>query len=160
MLRRYYVLFCIELQTRPVHLAGATTNPDGRRHAQQARNLSLTPALGDITFLIRGRDSKFTDGFDDVLRTEGLAVIQTPFRSPQAKAHAERFVRTAWTECLDWLLIVGPRQLDRVLRVYADHYITERPHRALGRRPPVATQLPPPIFKERRHSVARDSPRC
>jgi hypothetical protein len=41
---------------------------------------------------------------------------------------------------LDWLLIVGPRQLDRVLRVYVDHYNTERPHRALGRCPPVATQ--------------------
>jgi hypothetical protein len=29
--------------------------------------------------------------------------------SPQANAHAERFVRTARTECLDWLLILGPR---------------------------------------------------
>jgi len=51
---------------------------------------------------------------------------------------------TARTECLDWLLIVGPRQLDRVLRVYVDHYNTERPHRALGRCPPVSTQPPPP----------------
>ena len=144
LLRRYYVLFFIELQTRRVHLAGATANPDGRWVAQQARNLSLTAALGDITFPIRDRDSKFTSGFDEVFRTEGIAVIQTPFRSPQANAHAERFVRTARTECLDWLLIVGPRQLDRVLRVYVDHYNTERPHRALGRCPPVATQPPTP----------------
>ena len=71
-------------------------------------------------------------------------MIQIPFRSPQANAHSERFVRTARTECLDWLLIVGPRQLDRVLHVYVDHYDTERPHRALGRCPPVATQPPPP----------------
>ena len=144
LLRRYYVLFFIELQTRRVHLAGATTNPDGRWVAQQARNLSLTAALGDITFPIRDRDSKFTSGLDEVFRTEGIAVIQTPFRSPQANAHAERFVRTARTECLDWLLIVGPRHLDRVLRIYVDHYNTERPHRALGRCPPVATQPPPP----------------
>jgi hypothetical protein len=53
-------------------------------------------------------------------------VILTPFRSPQANAHAERFVRTARTECLDGLLILGPRQLDRVLRVYVEHYNTER----------------------------------
>ena len=62
LLRRYYVLFFIELQTRRVHLAGATTNPDGRWVAQQARNLSLTAALGDITFPIRDRDSKLTGG--------------------------------------------------------------------------------------------------
>ena len=138
------MLFFIELQTRRVHLAGVTANPDGRWVAQQARNLSLTAALGDITFLIRDRDSKFTSGLDEVFRTEGIAVIQTPFRSPQANAHAERFVRTARTECLDWLLIVGPRHLDRVLRIYVDHYNTERPHRALGRCPPVATQPPTP----------------
>jgi putative transposase len=71
-------------------------------------------------------------------------VIQTPFRSPQANAHAERFVRSARTECLEWLLIVGQRQLDRVLRVYVDHYNTERPHRALGRCPPVRTEPPTP----------------
>jgi putative transposase len=132
LLRRDYVLFFIELQTRRVHLAGATTKPDGRWVTQQARNLSLSGALDDVPFLIRDRDAKFAAGFDDVFRTEGVDVIQTPFRSPQANAHAERFVRTARTECLDWLLVLGQRQLDRVLRVYVDHYNTERPHRALG----------------------------
>jgi putative transposase len=144
LLRRHYVLSFIELQTRRVHLAGATANPDGRWVAQQARNLRLTASLSDITLLIRDGDSKFTGGFDEVSRTEGIAVIQTPFRSPQANAHAERFVRTARTECLDWLLILGRRQLDRVLRVYVDHYNTERPHRALGRCPPIATAPPTP----------------
>jgi putative transposase len=39
-------------------------------------------------------------------------------------------------KCLDWLLILGPRQLDGVLRVFVEHYNHERPHRALGRCPP------------------------
>jgi putative transposase len=144
LLRRYYVLFFIELQTRRVHLAGTTTNPDGQWVTQQARNLGLSGALEDVKFLIRDRDAKFVTGFDEVFRTEGVNVVRTPFRSPQANAHAERFVRTARTECLDWLLILGQRQLDRVLRVYVDHYNTERPHRALGRQPPIAIQPPPP----------------
>ena len=97
-----------------------------------------------MKFLIRDRDAKFVTGFDEVLRTEGVNVVRTPFRSPQANAHAERFVRSARTECLDWLLILGQRPLDRVLRVYVDHYNTERPHRALGRQPPIAIQPPPP----------------
>jgi putative transposase len=144
LLRRYYVLFFIELQTRRVHLAGTTTNPDGRWVTQQARNLSISGALDDARFLIRDRDTKFVSGFDEVFRTDGVNVVQTPFRAPQANAHAERFVRTARTECLDRLLILGPRHLDRVLRVYVDHYNTERPHRALGRHPPLATQPPTP----------------
>src|SRR6266540_3570921 len=144
LLRRYYVLFFIELQTRRVHLAGVTANPDGRWVTQQARNLSLSGALDDARFLIRDRDRKFVAGFDEVFRTDGVKVIQTPFRAPQANAHAERFVRTARTECLDWLLILGQRQLDRALRAYVDHYNTERPHRALGRQPPIAIRPPTP----------------
>jgi putative transposase len=144
LLRRYYVLFFIELQTRRVHLAGTTTNPDGRWVTQQARNLSISGALDDARFLIRDRDTKFVSGFDEVFRTDGVNVVQTPFRASQANAHAERFVRTARTECLDRLLILGPRHPDRVLRVYVDHYNTERPHRALGRHPPLATQPPTP----------------
>ena len=69
LLRRYYVLFFIELQTRRVHLAGVTANPDGRWVTQQARNLSLDGALDDASFLIRDRDTKFVAGFDEVFRT-------------------------------------------------------------------------------------------
>jgi hypothetical protein len=39
--KRFYVLFFIELATRRVHLAGITTNPDGRWVTQQARNLLM-----------------------------------------------------------------------------------------------------------------------
>jgi len=57
-------------------------------------------------------------------------------RAPKANAIAERFVRTVRSECLDWLLIVNRRQLERVLRVYVDHYNTHRPHRSLDLAPP------------------------
>ncbi len=40
LLKTYYVLFFIELETRRVHLAGATTNPDSAWVTQQARNVS------------------------------------------------------------------------------------------------------------------------
>jgi putative transposase len=80
---------------------------------------------------------------DDLFRTEGITVIRTPFRGPNANAHAERFVRTLRPECLDSLLIVGRRQLERVLREYVEHYNRERPHRALDLRVPQPSQVIP-----------------
>ena len=62
--------------------------------------------------------------------------MKTPVRAPKANAIAERFVRTVRAECLDWLLILNCRHLERALRVYVDHYNRERPHRALELRPP------------------------
>jgi len=99
-----------------------------------------------VRFLIHDRDSKFVASFDEVFRSEGARVILTPCRAPQANAYAERFVRTARAECLDWLLILGSRQLERVLSVFVEHYNRERPHRALGRCPPAPPQptFPPP----------------
>jgi putative transposase len=117
-LRRFYVLFFIELGSRRVHLAGCTTNPTGDWVTQQARNLSFTGVFERIRFLIHDRDSKFTAPFDEVFRSEGIKVIHTPIRAPQANAYAERFVLTVRAECLDWLLILGHRHLERVLRVY------------------------------------------
>jgi putative transposase len=103
---------------------------------QQARNLSFTGLFERMRFLIHDRDSKFSGAFDEVFRSEGIRVIHTPIRAPQANAYAERFVRTIRAECLDWLLILGRRHLERVLRAYTAHYNRERPHRALALHPP------------------------
>ena len=89
---------------------------------QQARNLSFTGIFEQMRFLIHDRDSRFCRAFDEVFRSEGIQLIHTPIRAPQANAHAERFVRTIRAECLDWLLILGRRHLEGVLRAYAAHY--------------------------------------
>jgi transposase len=69
-LRRLYVLFFIELDTRRVHLAGVTAKPNGGWVAQQARNLLLVLEEQGrrLCFVLRDRDAKFTRGFDDVFR--------------------------------------------------------------------------------------------
>jgi transposase InsO family protein len=105
-LRRLDVLFFIEVGSRQVHLAGCTTNPTAAWVVQQARNLSFTGLLEQMRFLIHDRDSKLTASFDEVFRSEGIRVVHTPVRAPQANACAERFVRTIRTECRDWLLIL------------------------------------------------------
>jgi putative transposase len=135
-LRRFYVLFFIEIESRRVHLAGCTANPTGAWVTQQARNLSFTEVFERMRFLILDRDTKFTASFEEIFRSEGIRIIHTPIRAPQANAYAERFVRSVRAECLDWLLILGRRHLERVLRAYTAHYNRERPHRGLALQPP------------------------
>jgi putative transposase len=46
-------------------------------------------------------------------------------------------------DCLDWLLITGPRHLERVLTEYVHHYNHERPHRGLSLATPVQPDRAP-----------------
>jgi transposase InsO family protein len=131
-LKTLYVLFFIEVSTRRVHLAGVTSHPNSAWVTQQARNLAIEDQLREVSFLIRDRDTKYSGPFDEVFRSEGVRVIRTPIRAPMANAFAERFVRTVRRECLDNILVLGERHLERILRGYTGHYNKERPHRGLS----------------------------
>jgi transposase len=157
-LRRFCVLFFIELGRRRVHLAGVTANPNGAWVAQQARNLIMTLAEQEQRprFLIRDRDRKFTAAFDEVFRSEAITVIRAPVAAPRAKAQAERWVGSARRECLDRILIISCKHLERVLREYVAHYNTHRPHRSLEQRPPVLKPLGVPTHDHERRVRRRD----
>jgi len=156
-LRRLYVLFFIELDSRRVHLGGVTANPDGGWVTQQARNLLLVldERGRQVRFLLRDHDAKFTRSFNDLFRSQDADILVTPVRAPQANAYAERWVRTVRTECLDWLLIVGRSHLEQILRVYVQHYNRHRPHRALGLRPPDPLARPAVRAEDNRSAVRR-----
>ena len=145
LLRRYYVLFVIEVETRVVHLLGVTTNPSGPWVTQVARNVcsDLEEKGQRFRFLIRYRDSKFMSGFDAIFASIGVEAIKTPVRSPRANAFAERLVRTVRTECLDHLLICSRRHLEATVNEYLRHYNRARPHRSLALAQPIPRPAPP-----------------
>jgi len=153
-LRTLYVLFWIEHGSRRVHVAGVTANPDCAWVSQQARNLAIGDHLENVRFLIHDRDAKFCGPFDQIVRSEGVRVIETPLQAPKVNAVAERWVRTVRNDCLDHLLIVSRRHLEQVLRAYLAHYNAERPHRSLALaapagQPPLARGSPPPAVLRR-----------
>ena len=138
LLRRLYVLVFICIGSRRIEYMACTSNPGGDWMLQQARNLLMN--LDDRgqrpRLLIHDRDSKFSLTFDALFRNDGIRVIRTPVRAPNANAHIERWVGSVRRECLDRILIFNRRQLEKILRVYVRHYNEQRPHRALALQAP------------------------
>jgi putative transposase len=155
LLRRYYVLFFIDVTTREVFYAGVTANPTGLWTTQAARNLFLRHAdqLTGARALVRDRGSQFVDSFDEIFRTEGLKILKTPVRTPVANSFAERWIGTLRRELLDRTITWNQRQLERLVTDYIEHYNTHRPHRSLGQRPPR------PVVPDEPTSIAPPPPR-
>jgi putative transposase len=156
LLRRYYILFVIELDRRVVHVLGVTANPNGPWVTQVARNFcaELEHTGRRLRFLIRDRDTKFTTNFDNVFASIGAETILTPVRSPKANAFAERWVRTVREDCLDHLLVISKRHLEQILDEYVAHYNRARPHRSLDLSPPHhAAAIPSDVGDIRRRDI-------
>jgi len=133
-LKTHYVLILIELETRRVHVAGITTNPDGAFMAQVARNLTdaFDGFLNGHRFVICDRDTCLTAQFRGILEDVGVKVIRTPVKAPNCNAYAERFVLSIKSECLDRMILFGESSLRRGVAEYVEHYHTERAHQGLG----------------------------
>ena len=136
---------------RPLlHRVGQPSCACGGLHAQSERGMGhpagapvvvdLGGALGTVAVSDSRSGSEIHRRFDDVFRGDGIEVVRTPPRTPQANGVAERFVGTVRTECLDRLLVLHQQHLERILEVFVDHYNRHRPHRALSLAPPEATR--------------------
>ena len=140
-----YVLVFMHIHTRRIVGVGVSPNPNGTWVTQQARNLVMDlhehPELC-MRFLLRDRDAKYCRSFDAVFAAEGVEVVLTPYRTPQANGHVERLIGGVRREVLDHVLIVGRRHLADLLREYAEHHNSHRPHRALDLRRPHDVGLP------------------
>jgi len=132
----FYILFFIHVGSRRVRIAGMTCQPNGSWVEQQARNLTMELAeRGEkATYLLKDGDTKFTERFDEIFRSEDIKVKRLPFASPNLNAFAERFVQSIKQECLDQFVVFGERHLEYLVREFENYYNTVRPHQGLGNR--------------------------
>jgi putative transposase len=135
-LRRFIVLFFIELSTRKVQIAGIATDANGLWMSQVGRN--LTDAVDGILkgkrYLIHDRDPLFTAEFLSMLADVGVKSVKLPPRSPNLNAYAERFVRSIKESCLERMIFFGEGSLRKGIHEFVTHYHGERNHQGLGNR--------------------------
>jgi putative transposase len=135
-LKRFLVLFFIDLSTRKVEIGGIVSRANGLWMTQIGRR--ATDAVDGVLmakrYLIHDRDPLFTAEFQDILASVGVAAVKLPPQSPNLNAYAERFVRSIKESCLDRLIFFGEDSLRTAVREFVAHYLRERHHHCLGNR--------------------------
>jgi len=113
---------------------GVTRSPTDAWVAQQLRE--ATPYGQAPKYLIRDNDSKFGSCFARVATTSAIKVLKTPYQAPRANAICERFLRSVRQECLNHLLILQEKQLERVLKAYVVYFNQAGPHQGIQQQIP------------------------
>ena len=141
--RSLFAFFIIELQSRRVIHVGVTWSPTDAWTAQQLRE--ATPYGQAPKYLIRDNDNKFGSCFARVAATSGIEILKTPYHAPRANAICERFLGSVRRECLDHMLVLHEKQLQRVLRAYVAYFNRARPHQGIQQQVPQreVTSVPP-----------------
>jgi transposase InsO family protein len=87
-------------------------------------------------YLLRDRDAIYGKEFSQRARTLGIKEVLTAYQSPWQNPYAERVIGSIRRECLDHVIVLGPKHLRRVLNRYADYYNGVRTHLSLCKDPP------------------------
>jgi putative transposase len=129
----YYLLFVMELATRRVRFVGCTPNPDGPWMRIQACELTAFDDgfLNGKKYLLMDRDTKFTADFRGIIEDAGTECVLLPPKSPNLNANLERFFGSLRRECLDRLIFFGQDSLRNAVKLWLEHYHTERNHQGL-----------------------------
>ena len=124
----------VHLASRRVVHFGVTEHPSDEWVAQQLRE--ATPYGETPKHLICDNDKKYGPLFERVAKTSGIDVIHTPYHTPLANSICERFIGSLRRECLDHVLVLGIRQLARILTEYVKYFNEARPHQGIAQQIP------------------------
>jgi hypothetical protein len=107
------------------------TDPWVAQHLREATPYGQVPK-----YLMCDHDRKFGSCFARVATTSAIEILKTPVYAPRANAICERFLRSVRQECLDHLLILYEKQLQRVLDQYVAYFNLARPHQGIQQQIP------------------------
>ncbi len=83
-----------------------------------------------------------------------IEMLRTPYHAPRANAICERYLRSVRQECLDHLLILHMKQLQRVLNQYVANFNQARPHQGIKQQIPELPVPSAPWHNQREKMIA------
>jgi putative transposase len=148
-----YVFFVMEIGTRRLLHFNVTRHPTADWTLQQFREC----VTGDegYRFIIHDRDNICSRELDTSLKTLGLTVLKTPYRSPQANSYCERLIGSARRECLDFMIPINEDHIRQTVKSWSQHYNRGRPHSRLGPGTPDPSS-PKAEIQSQRHCIPKD----
>jgi len=154
----YFMVF-IHIGSRQIWISPCTENPTGEWTTQQGRNFQMHLEDNELKCetLMRDRDRKYVDSFDEIVRSTGGKIKLTPIRSPNLQAHVERVIQTIKHEVLNAFCIVTNQHLDGILRTTQDWYNKRRGHSERDHLPPIRDNVATVPIRFDRNKVVCDT---
>ena len=128
------VLVVLAHDRRRVLHFNVTEHPTASWTSQQI--LETFPEETAPRYLLRDRDQIYGEEFRQRMKAMEIDEVVTAFQSPWQNAYVERLIGSIRRECLDRCIILGERQLRRILRSYFEYYHRSRTHLSLGKDAP------------------------
>jgi hypothetical protein len=83
-------------------------------------------------YLISDRDTKFSEGVIEAIRTIGMKPIRTAYQSPWQNGVAERGVASCRRDLLGYVIVLNEAHRRRLGRDYLHYYHEDRTHNGAG----------------------------
>jgi len=133
-LRILFVLIILSHDRRRILHFNVTEHPTAAWTARQ-----LLEACGlneEPRYLLRDRDAIYGEAFHRQTTALGIKEVTTAPQSPWQNPNAERVIGSIRRECVDHMIILGERHLQRILSSYLDYYHSARTHLSLEKDAP------------------------
>ena len=132
--RQIFALAFIHLATRRVFVTPATLKPDAAWMKMRAQAFLAHAQEQQLacTIVMRDRDGKFSESFDQVFKDRSIQVKPVGPQAPNMNAFVERWIQSLKYEALNHFIVFGKEHFDYIVSEYVGYYHECRPHQGIG----------------------------
>ena len=137
-----YIFIVLRHRDRRLLHIRVTQNPTAAWTAQQIRE--AFPFDDAPKYLLHDNDVIYGAEFSRAVRSMGITEVRTTKSSPWQTPFVERLVGSIRRECVDHVVVLGRRHLQKLLEGYERYYNESRCHLGLGKDSPQSRETEPP----------------